>query len=220
MSESPPSSGQAASRHRLALAEVVAELRAASVAQEPGTERDLTRHALPSREALLAVATALRAAMFPAHFGPGDASPEGLDFFVGRTVDTALSSLLRQVRLGLHLRCEVRSEDCAACDKRAEIVIRDFAYRLPKVRALLGADVQAAYSADPAATSLDEAIFCYPGITAITHHRLAHELHSLGVPMIPRILSEIAHSSTGIDIHPAALIDKLLHRPRNGRGDR
>jgi serine O-acetyltransferase len=74
------------------------------------------------------------------------------------------------------------------------------------VRALLGSDVRAAYEGDPAATSQDEALFCYPGITAITHHRIAHELYRLGVPLIPRIISEIAHAETGIDIHPGAQI--------------
>jgi serine O-acetyltransferase len=84
--------------------------------------------------------------------------------------------------------------------------MRAFAARLPAVRALLESDVRAAFEGDPAATSVDEAIFCYPGVTAITHHRLAHELYVLGVPLIPRIVSEIAHATTGIDIHPGARI--------------
>lgn len=74
------------------------------------------------------------------------------------------------------------------------------------MRKLLGSDARAAYEGDPAATSADEAIFCYPGITAITHQRLAHELYELGVPLIPRIITELAHSATGIDIHPGARI--------------
>jgi serine O-acetyltransferase len=82
----------------------------------------------------------------------------------------------------------------------------EFATALPEIRTLLETDVIAAYQGDPAATSPDEAIFCYPGVTAIIHHRLAHQLHALGVPLIPRIISEVAHSETGVDIHPGAQI--------------
>jgi serine O-acetyltransferase len=85
-------------------------------------------------------------------------------------------------------------------------VTHAFAARLPAVRTLLGSDAQAAFDGDPAATSPDEAVFSYAGLTAVIHHRLAHELHGLGVPLIPRIIAELAHSSTGIDIHPGAQI--------------
>ena len=86
---------------------------------------------------------------------------------------------------------------------------------------MLAMDVQAAYDGDPACKSLDEVIFCYPGLEAITVYRLAHVLHELGVPLIPRMMTEWAHSRTGIDIHPGATIGQLLlHRPRHRRGDR
>jgi serine O-acetyltransferase len=85
-------------------------------------------------------------------------------------------------------------------------VTSEFALCLPKVRAELESDVRAAYEGDPAATSIDEAVFCYPGITAITNHRIAHQLYVLGVPLIPRIVAEIAHADTGVDIHPGAQI--------------
>jgi serine O-acetyltransferase len=85
-------------------------------------------------------------------------------------------------------------------------LIHEIAARLPKVRALLGSDARAAYEGDPAATSADEAVLSYPCITALIHQRIAHELYDLGVPLVPRILSELAHAETGIDIHPGARI--------------
>jgi serine O-acetyltransferase len=92
------------------------------------------------------------------------------------------------------------------CDKMAGPAVQKLAQRLPAVRALLGSDARAAYEGDPAATSADEAVISYPGMTAIIHHRIAHELYSLGVPLVPRIISELSHSQTGIDIHPGAQI--------------
>jgi serine O-acetyltransferase len=166
----------------------------------------LGRHALPSRDALVAITNQLRAALFPAHFGGSDLTSEGMDYFVGRTLDTALQALQEQVRRGLHFACAGEGDVCARCDTRAIEVIGAFGAALPAIRALLESDVHAAYEGDPAATSLDEAVFCYPGIAAITHHRLAHQLHTLGVPLIPRIISEISHGATGIDIHPGAEI--------------
>lgn len=166
----------------------------------------LARHALPSRDALVAITNDLRAALFPAHFGGSDLTNEGMDYFVGRTLDTALQSLQEQVRRGLHFACTAEGDECERCDRRAIEVVGAFSRALPAIRALLERDVHAAYEGDPAASSLDEAVFCYPGIAAITHHRLAHELHTLGVPLIPRIISEISHSATGIDIHPGAEI--------------
>jgi serine O-acetyltransferase len=187
------------------LGEVVAGLRAADASLRRGP-RGGTRHALPSREALVAIVSGLRAALFPAHYGASDLTDEGLDFFVGHTLDTALLSLREQVRRGLHFACESEERDCGACDARSVEITREFAGRLPEVRAQLETDVEAAFAGDPAATSVDEAVFCYPGIAAITHHRVAHQLHRLGVPLIPRIISEIAHGATGIDIHPGAEI--------------
>jgi serine O-acetyltransferase len=97
------------------------------------------------------------------------------------------------------------SEDA---DQRAGEITRAFAAALPAVRGLLDTDVRAAYEGDPAAGSLDETLFCYPGVTAITHHRLAHVLHKLGVHLLARIVSEVAHEATGVDIHPGARIGR------------
>jgi serine O-acetyltransferase len=99
---------------------------------------------------------------------------------------------------------------CAACDRHAAAVVATFLGRVPAVRAMLADDVQAAFDGDPAAQNTDETIFCYPGLLAITVQRLAHEFYALGVPLLPRIMTEYAHSLTGIDIHPGAKLGRRL----------
>jgi len=167
--------------------------------------RKLGRNALPSRETLGEIVTGLRAALFPGHFGASDLSAEGITYYVGHTLDAALVALQEQLRRGLVFACD-HGPTCLACERRAGPATRAFAARLPEVRTLLGSDARAAYEGDPAATSPDEAVLCYPGLTALIHHRIAHELYALGVPLVPRILSEIAHGATGIDLHPGAQI--------------
>jgi serine O-acetyltransferase len=167
---------------------------------------DPARARFPSREVIGQVATGLRAVLFPWHFGAPDVSERGLAYFVGRTLDASLHSLENQVRTAFEFDCDHERTPCDVCAKRANAVTHALAARLPTVRALLGSDARAAFDGDPAATSPDEAIFTYPGMTAITYHRIAHELHALGVPLVPRIISELAHSATGIDIHPGAQI--------------
>ena len=187
------------------LAPIVAQLREARCAFAV-PRRDGKGHApLPSREALVRVAAGLRAVLFPAHFGPADLTEDGTDFFVGYTLTQTLETLNEQIRRGLSFEGEGEG-GAAAAKSRAIAITRTFAAELPAIRAMLEKDVRAAFDGDPAATSVDEAVFSYPGVTAITHHRLAHPLYKLGVPLIPRILAEIAHSETGVDIHPGAQI--------------
>jgi len=189
------------------LGPVVEALCAANADLVRGRRGKLGRRSLPSREALAEILVDLRAALFPGHYGALDLSDEGIKYYIGHTLDAALMALHEQVRRGFLFACLHGGDgDCAACERLAGPATRTFAARLPAVRALLGSDARAAYEGDPAATSADEAMLCYPGITAVTHHRLAHELHRLGVPLIPRILSELAHGATGIDIHPGAQI--------------
>jgi serine O-acetyltransferase len=164
----------------------------------------LGQNTLPSRDVLAQVVSGIRAALFPAHYGASDLSAEGLRYYVGHTLDQALVSLHEQVRRGYVFACERGLE--GACEGMAAPTVRKLAARLPAVRALLGSDARAAYEGDPAATSADEAVISYPGMTAIIHHRIAHELYRLGVPLVPRIISELSHSETGIDIHPGATI--------------
>lgn len=163
-----------------------------------------SRFGLPSRVALDEVMQELRAVLFPGHFGPADFSPESLRFHVGAILDSALRTIEKQVNRALAF-AGPGGRDVASTDL-ADNITHAFAERLPAVRALLATDVQAAYEGDPAATSPDEAILCYPGFTAVLYHRVAHELHVLKVPLIPRMIAELAHATTGIDIHPGARI--------------
>lgn len=180
------------------LTPIVRELRSPSRALGSGNAQLRSRE-LPSHDALVGIARSLRAVLFPAHFGPSDLTEEGLEYFVGHTLDATLLALHEQVRRALsYADHKVPRKD------RATDIVRAFAHRLPHVRALLDSDARAAFEGDPAATSIDEAIFCYPGLAAITLHRLAHELYRLEVPLIPRIVAEIAHADTGVDIHPGA----------------
>jgi len=168
-------------------------------------QRDDKPPRLPSRKALIAILEGLAAALFPNRLGQPEFSSEGIDHYVGHTLDVALRSLLEQVRRELHFASgltEIGDRDA----QRAVDIVRQFAQQLPSVRALLDSDITAAYQGDPAARSIDEVLVCYPGITAITHYRLAHVLYTLGAPLTARMVSELAHSTTGIDIHPGAQI--------------
>jgi len=159
---------------------------------------------LPSRKELQKILDGLGAVLFPNRLGLPDLNDEGIDYFVGHTLDTLLRELYKQIRRELQFTSGHTAVDDAY--PQAVAITREFAARLPEVRTLLDSDIQAAYEGDPAARSSDEVLVCYPGITAITHHRLAHILYQLGAPLVARIISELAHSSTGIDIHPGAKI--------------
>jgi serine O-acetyltransferase len=164
------------------------------------------RLALPSRDAVVDVIEQLRSVLFPGYFGDARLGHESLHFYVGATLDRALENLEEQVKRGL---CFDRQHDpsaCVECEAKAREVTRKFLGRLPEVQSLLVSDVRAAYEGDPALRTPAEAIFCYPGMLAITNARIAHELFVLDVPLIPRIITEHAHSLTGIDIHPGARI--------------
>lgn len=161
---------------------------------------------LPSRQAMAQILEALCGALFPMRLGPVDLREESEDFYVGHTLDTTLNALLVQARLELRYVARQRGEPEQPVDARAILLIQDFAKALPGLRSLLDSDVLAAYHGDPAARSVDEVLLCYPGILAVIHHRLAHHLYRAGLPLLARISAEIAHSATGIDIHPGAQI--------------
>jgi serine O-acetyltransferase len=161
---------------------------------------------LPSRDLVVQAAEDLRSALFPGYFSVQDLNEENMRFHVGATLDRVMYSLQEQIKRGLCFVCDHDGPECPSCIDKAAVITRDFLERLPRIQHILATDVQAAYLGDPAATSTDETIFCYPGILAVSYYRLAHELHSFGVPLIPRIITEHAHSLTGIDIHPGATI--------------
>jgi serine O-acetyltransferase len=139
--------------------------------------------------------------------GPPDLRQESEDFYVAHTLDSALHALHQQILLELHYTArQLGHEPDNTIELRAVNIVKSFAAALPQVRSLLDTDVRAAYNGDPAAHSVDEILLCYPGAQAVIHYRLAHELHKLGASMIARIVAELAHSETGIDIHPGAQI--------------
>lgn len=161
---------------------------------------------LPSREAMRQILEQLCGALFPMRLGPVDLREESEDYYVGHTLDAALTSLLAQARLELRYAARQGKIDEVDADAKALRVTQGFAAALPGLRSLLDTDVLAAYHGDPAARSVDEVLLCYPGILAVIHHRLAHYLYNAGLPLLARISSELAHSATGIDIHPGAQI--------------
>ena len=162
---------------------------------------------LPSRNVLVDMVEDLRSVLFPGFFGTSELSAESMRYHLGSTLDRVLRILQVQVFRGLCFVCPQDTPDrCPDCEQRSIDITHTFLSKLPQIRALLATDVAAAFEGDPAVTNSGEAIFCYPGILAITNYRLAHELYLLDVPVIPRIITEHAHSLTGIDIHPGAKI--------------
>jgi serine O-acetyltransferase len=161
---------------------------------------------LPSREALRGILGKLLAALFPTHYGQSNLTDDSIDYFVGNTLNTTLGVLTEQVRRAL-LFTTARVDACEHdLGEQAVCLSRKFIAGLPEVRAILVSDLQAAFHGDPAASSVAEVLLCYPGTIAIIYHRLAHALYRLGVPFLARMISDIAHTQTGIDIHPAASI--------------
>ena len=164
---------------------------------------------LPARDVLVDLVEDLRAVLFPGYFGPSELTDEAMRFHVGATLDRLQRGLTEQLRRGLAFSCAHGSDHadaCSECESRSVDVTRRFLERLPAVHGLLVTDVQAAFDGDPAAGCIEECILSYPGVAAITYYRLAHELYRLGVPLIPRMITEFAHSRTGVDIHPGATI--------------
>jgi len=164
------------------------------------------RMVLPERHAVIGVVEDLRSVLFPGYFGTSDLNDESLHYFVGATLARAMRHLEEQVRRGYAFTERHDYETCDHCTAFAQEATQAFLGRVPAIRALVHSDVEAAYEGDPALKSRDEAIFAYPGIFAVTNQRIAHELHVLGVPLIPRIITEHAHALTGVDIHPGAAI--------------
>lgn len=161
---------------------------------------------LPSRQAIKHIVDMMSAVLFPTHYGRPDLHDANIDFYVGDTLSAALSALAEQVRRALLFSAEERDPRDGQLADKAHALTAQFADRLPDIRAVLVSDLYAAYQGDPAATSISEVLLCYPGCVAVIHHRLANALYKLGVPLLPRLIADIAHSSTGIDIHPAATI--------------
>lgn len=170
---------------------------------------------LPSGMELSKALEGLRASLYPHRLGlpkpdlfDSHAPCSPTDYFVGHTLDASLRSLRDQIRIELVARASSTKDKSRGLDmdRQATIIVARFAKQLPRIRLLLDADLHAAFVGDPAAGSIDEVLVCYPGVKAITYHRFAHALHGFGCPVIARIIAELSHSSTGVDIHPGAVI--------------
>ncbi|MEI6100684.1 MAG: serine O-acetyltransferase EpsC [Eubacteriales bacterium] len=177
-------------------------------------ERNIVPHGvgmLPNRDKIIEITKLLRQLLFPGYFGKKDFESDSRSYHIGELLGAVFESLTDQISFALKHQSsrQDRFEDEDIDTKSAEICLQ-FLNSIPKIREYLSLDVQAAFDGDPAAGSKDEVIFSYPGIFAISIHRLAHELFLLSVPLIPRIMSEYAHNITGIDIHPGAEIGRYF----------
>ncbi len=168
--------------------------------------RSLHDTPMPSLETLAEIISRLKAAIFPGFFGVSKVHIESIRYHTAANLDSIFRQLAEQIRRGGCFACASYATDCLSCEHISSQKAMQFMQRLPYLRRMLSSDAQAAYEGDPAASSAGETIFCYPSMLAMTHYRIAHELYLLGVPVIPRIISEMAHSATGIDIHPGATI--------------
>jgi len=202
----PPPPVPLSSSLTLPLDRIVAELRASR-----GRARTLTRRSayagdLPNPETAERVLKGLFAALFPRHGGGQDGTDEGIDYYVGNVLNRSLRELRGLLAQELRFTFSLESKDASNVDGAAAGIVREFAERLPDVREAVLLDARAAFDGDPSAQSLEEILLCYPGIKAVYYHRVAHQLFRLGAPVVARIVSELAHSSTGIDIHAGAEI--------------
>lgn len=169
----------------------------------------INRTHLPSRSEIIRITEMLLELLYPGFIGRQNLTDDNVVYHVGELLPQIGERLHRQI---YHALCygeesEGRSGD-EVCTQRAADLTISFLERLPALREVLAGDVQAAYDGDPAALNTDEVILAYPGLLAITVYRLAHELYELQIPLIPRIMTEWAHSMTGIDIHPGAQIGR------------
>lgn len=163
---------------------------------------------LPSTEKLARIVNMVREILFPGYFGNTSLRPDTIRHYMGVYVDELFELLSEQILAGLCFTCDKQPDeiDMPERNRFAQELASDFIAYLPEIRRILVTDVEAAFVGDPAAKSRSEVIYCYPAIRAISNYRIAHRLLELGVPLIPRIIGEMAHSETGIDIHPKAQI--------------
>lgn len=163
---------------------------------------------LPSNDALNQIINLAREILFPGYFGQSKVSSDSIKYHMGVNLERFFRLMKKQIMAGLCFAIDPNDE-CFCVDetrKKAIEITNAVIKKLPEIRNVLATDVEAAFNGDPAATSFGEIISCYPVIRTLSNYRLAHELHLLGVPLIPRMITELAHSETGIDIHPAAQI--------------
>jgi len=193
-----------------------------SILSDPRT-RHLSESLLPSREAVGELVEQVRQLMFPGFFGRRGLTEENLALRVEELLAGTVAHAEEQIRAALRYVTHMEPhgqvpcpESDEECDREARRLAREFVLTFPELRRMLSLDVQAAYEGDPAALHTDETVFCYPGVDAVFAHRVAHELYRLNVPLLPRIIQEMAHSRTGIDINPGAQIGESFFIDHGG----
>jgi len=165
---------------------------------------------MPSIVELEVIVDNLKVVLFPGFFGNSELRKETIKYYIGATLDKIHNILSEQIKRGFCFACTDKFPECDLCSLKAKEYATTFLEKLPKIKQLLSTDVIAAYNGDPASTNYGETIYCYPSIIALTHYRIAHELLLLDIPLIPRIITELSHAKTGIDIHPGACIDEFF----------
>lgn len=165
---------------------------------------------MPSSEVLNETVQLIRSILFPGYYGNADVNSKTMLYHIGVNVDRLMSLLTSQIKAGLSFDKKIEELPCPEIEKASREKALEFIAQLPEIRRKLHTDVVAAFNGDPAAKSFGEIIFCYPGLKAITNYRIANALLLLDIPLIPRIITEIAHSETGIDIHPGATIGEYF----------
>ena len=170
-----------------------------------------TEAPLPSVEQVKQIVTLVKRIIFPDYFNKRQPNETIRSYHIGGHMEELYKLLVRQIAYGLQFceNCEALSSKQRAYEEGERIAL-EFINELPEIKRMLYTDVQAMFNNDPAATNYGEVIFCYPVVNAMTHYRIAHKLHELQVPVIPRIITEQAHSKTGIDIHPGATIGEFF----------
>ena len=161
---------------------------------------------IPSRESVIEIIVQLRDILFPGYFSKQKIDAANLRYRIGQSVDSLFELLSEQITWSLRHECLRYHQPCVQCARLGYKEALTFLAAIPALRRLLATDVRAAYEGDPAAKSYDEIVFSYPGVFAVTVFRIAHQLLKQEIPLLPRIMTEYAHSVTGIDIHPGAQI--------------
>lgn len=194
----------AARRHREEIPEIVDQLVYSCSSQECFDH--LCPESISSREPIIDIIQRATRILFPGYFISEGVDEVNLRYYFGQEVTGFFEALSRQITLAVRHDCLRHDLPCTHCEERGQQAAIAFMREMPQLRHLLAKDVRAAFEGDPAAKSHDEIIFSYPGLFAIAVYRIAHHLWEQGLPLIPRIMSEYAHSATGIDIHPGAHI--------------
>jgi serine O-acetyltransferase len=161
---------------------------------------------IPSHKATIDIIYQVRQILFPGYFTKTKLHASNLEYYLGKEASELYERLTHEIIMAIRHDCRRTNQPCTQCEKRGHRMALSFIQTLPGISALLSTDIRATLEGDPATASSDEVIFCYPGLLATSIYRMAHELYLLQVPIIPRIMTEHAHSLTGIDIHPGASI--------------